>query len=88
MKAAEEGPGPRVRRAHQDLVGRPVLGDRSGVHEQDTIGNVAGESDLVRHDDHRGAILAKLPHDRKHLANQLGIERRGDPVPNLGEVRT
>jgi hypothetical protein len=71
MKAAEEGPGPRIRRVHQDLVGWPVLSDRSAVHEQDVVGDVAGESDLVRHDDHRAAVFAELPHDREHLAEVM-----------------
>src|SRR5712675_631075 len=29
MKAAEKGPGPRVGRAHQNLGGRPVLGEEA-----------------------------------------------------------
>ena len=43
MKAAEKGSGPRVRGAHQDILGRPVLGDRSCVHEHDMVGDIAGE---------------------------------------------
>jgi hypothetical protein len=80
MKAAKKGPGPRIDRAHQDLVGRPVLRDPTGIHEQDMVGDVAGESDLVGHNDHRGAVFAELPHDREHLADQLRVERRGNLV--------
>ena len=74
MKAAEKGSGPRVRGAHQDILGRPVLGDRSCVHEQDMVGDIAGEGDLVCHDNHRGAVFAELPHDREHFSDQFGIE--------------
>jgi hypothetical protein len=43
MKAAEKNSGPRVRGAHQDILGRPVLGDLSCDHEQDTVSDIAGE---------------------------------------------
>jgi len=89
MKAAEKGSGPRVRGTHQDILGRPMLGDRSCVDEQDMVGDIAGEGDLVRHDNHRGAVFAELPHDREHFSDQFEIERRGDLVEQLtsGDIR-
>ena len=47
------------------------------VHEDDAVGDLAGEAHLVRHDDHRHAGLGQPPDHRQHLADQLGIERRG-----------
>ena len=73
MKAAEKGSGRRVRGTHQDILGRPMLGDRSCVDEQDMVGDIAGEGDLVRHDNHRGAVFAELPHDREHFSDQFEI---------------
>ena len=78
--AAEEGPGSRILRAHQELVG-PARARQS--LRRPGIGHgrrCRGESDLVRDDDHRGGVFAELPHNREHFTDQLGIERLGDFV--------
>ena len=36
-----------------------------------------GEPHLVGHDDHRPALVGEVLHDRQHLADELGVERRG-----------
>ena len=50
------------------------------VHEDDAVGDVAGEAHLVGDDDHRHAALGELLHDVEHAAHELGVERRGDLV--------
>ena len=53
-----------------------MLGDRSCVHEQDMVGDIAVKAISVpSHDNHRGAVFAELRHDRKHFSDQFGIER-------------
>jgi hypothetical protein len=58
----------------------PLLDDAALVEEDDRVGGLPGEADLVRDDDHRGASLGQIPHDVENLADQLGVERRGGLV--------
>ena len=44
------------------------------------VGDVARETHLVRDDDHGHALSCKLPHYLENLADQLGVEGRGDLV--------
>jgi hypothetical protein len=73
MKAAEKGSGPRIRRAHQDILGGPVLGDRSCVHEVRILFPPAGsQKRTVRH---LGiSVIASAP------AASLVRKGRGDAV--------
>ena len=41
------------------------------------VGDLAREADLVRDDDHRHAVARELLHHGEHLADELGVERRG-----------
>jgi hypothetical protein len=49
-------------------------------HERDAVGHLLGEADLVRHHDHRQAGTGQVFHHVEHLADQLGIQRRGGLV--------
>ena len=44
------------------------------------VGHLAGEPELVRHDDHRHAFRGEHPQRVEHFADELGIERRGHLV--------
>ena len=58
-------------------LGLALLDDDAAVHEDDVVGDLAGEAHLVGHDDHRHALLGELAHDAQHLADELGVEGRG-----------
>ena len=46
------------------------------VDERDPVAHLASEPHLVRHDDHRHAVVREIPHHVEHLADHLGVERR------------
>jgi hypothetical protein len=54
--------------------------DRAAVHEDDAVGDIVGEAELVRDDHHGHAFVDQLAHGQQHLAHQLRIERRGGLV--------
>jgi hypothetical protein len=55
----------------------PLLHDDAAIDEQDTIGDVAGKSHFMGDHDHGHAVVRKLAHHGKHVADEFGIERRG-----------
>ena len=55
--------------------GRALLDDDAGIHEDDAVGDLAGEAHLVGDHDHRHAALGEVAHDLEHLADQLRVER-------------
>ena len=60
----------------QHLAGRALLDDLAVVEEDDAIGDLTGEPDLVRDDDERRAVAGEPADDVEHLADELGVERR------------
>ena len=64
----------------EDLRGRAVLEDAAAVEERDAVGDLAGEAHLVGGDQHRHAAVLELADHVEHLADQLGVEGRGDLV--------
>ena len=52
----------------------------AAIHEDDVVGNVGGEAHLMGHDEYGHALLGQSAHRLEHLADQFGIERRGDLV--------
>src|SRR5438552_11103619 len=58
--------------------GRAILDDAAAIEKHDAVADIARERDLVGDDDHGHAVLGELAHDAQHLADQLGVERRGD----------
>ena len=67
-------------RVVEHLLGRADLEQPALVQEADPVGDLAGEAHLVGGDQHRHALVLERPHRREHLADELGIERRGDLV--------
>ena len=61
----------------EHLLRRALLGDLALVHEDDLGRDVAGEAHLVGDDDHGPALGGERLHHPQHLADQLGVERRG-----------
>src|SRR6266566_3405975 len=53
------------------------LDDLALVHEDDAVGDTAGESHLVRHDHHGHAVLGEVGHDVEILVDHLGVQGRG-----------
>ena len=53
------------------------LDDQPLVHEDVEVADLAREVELVRDDHHRHPRLGELAHHGEHLADELGIERRG-----------
>ena len=44
------------------------------------VRDIAGETHLVRRDEHRHALARELAHEREHLGDELGVERARDLV--------
>ena len=44
------------------------------------VGDLLGEPDLVGDHDHRPALAGQVAHDTEHLADRLGVQRRGGLV--------
>jgi hypothetical protein len=65
-----------VLRPLDDVGGWTLFDDPAAVHEDDPIGNVAGETDLMRDDDHRHSHFGELSDDGQHIPYELRVERR------------
>ena len=78
--AAQEIARARMPWIAEHLGGGTRLADPAVVQEGDAIGDLARETHLVRDHDHRHAVGGQLTHHAEHLADQLGIERRGGLV--------
>ena len=57
--------------------GGPCSMTRPLVEDHHPIGDALGEIHLVGHDHHRHPFVGQALHDAQHLADRLGIERRG-----------
>src|SRR5437867_774351 len=66
----------RLRRG-EELLGRPLLDHLAFVHEDDAVGDPAGEPHLVRDAHHRHALAREGGHDVEHLVDHLRVERGG-----------
>lgn len=64
--ALEELAELRKLRMVEYLIGGSVLGDPTLIHEEDTVGNLAGKAHLVCDADHRHSLGGKLEHREKH----------------------
>ncbi len=71
------------------LARRPLLDDLAAVDEDDAVGDLAGESDLVRHDDEGRAELGEVADHVEHFADEFGIDgaRRFVEEQHLGLER-
>ena len=72
----QELPGARLLRLAEDLRGGAALDDHAVGHEDDLGGDLPGELQFVRDDEHRPALARQLAHQREDVADQLGVERR------------
>ena len=59
------------------LIGGALLHDHAVGHEDDLIGDLAGECHLVSHHDHGHALVSKVAHNTQNLADHLRVERTG-----------
>src|SRR6516162_772271 len=80
VKAGEKGAGARVFRMLEDLPRRATLDDHTVAHKGDEISDLVGEGYLVGDDDHRRPLLGDLLDHSQDLADELGVECRGDLV--------
>src|SRR2546423_8893572 len=64
----------------EEIGGHALLDDLAFVHEDHTVADLAGELHLVGDDQHRHALAREVAHHHEHLADELGVERRGDLV--------
>ena len=67
-------------RVREELARRVDLDDAALVHEDDAVGDCAGETHLVRDDEHGHAGARQLEDDVEHLAHHLRVEGGGDLV--------
>ena len=61
----------------EHLGGQPVSTTTPLVHEHDRVGDLAGEPHLVGDHDHRHPVSRERAHHVEHVADELGVERRG-----------
>ncbi len=61
----------------EKLVGRGRFEDLARIDEPDPVGDIAGETHLMRHADHGHAFRCQALHDRQHLTDHFRIERAG-----------
>src|SRR5581483_1138974 len=74
---AEEQPGAVAFRVGDELLRRPALDDLAAVHQQDRVGDGAGEPHLVGDAEHGHAVARQLDHHVEHFLDHLRVERRG-----------
>src|SRR5690242_12234335 len=74
---AEEGLRALLPGGGEDLRRVAALDDDAGVHEDRHVGHLAGEADLVGHDDHGHALLGQAAHDVEDLPDELRVEGAG-----------
>ena len=74
---AEEVAGARHQRRLEDLRGRSLLDDAALVEDDHPVGDALGEIHLVGDHHHGHALVGQRLHHCQHLADGLGIERRG-----------
>ena len=55
---------------------RALFDDLAGIHENDAVGDLAGEAHLVGNHDHRHPGFRQLADYRQDLADQFRIESR------------
>ncbi|GAA2494466.1 hypothetical protein GCM10023100_10640 [Actinocorallia cavernae] len=73
----EEVPGAGVLRVVQHLGGRALFDDPAAVDEDDPVGDLAGEADLMGDDDQGGAAGGEVLDDGEDLADEFRVERGG-----------
>src|SRR5437899_2826656 len=76
----EKSPGALFARAAEERLRVAGLHDHALVHEDDAVGDLAGEAHLVGDHDHGHALAGEVEHDVEHLVDDLGIERAGGLV--------
>ena len=64
-------------RCAQHFGGGATLHHHSAVHEDDFVGHLAGEGELVGDDHHGPALLGEFLDDAQDLAHQLRVQGRG-----------
>src|SRR6056297_2858028 len=74
----EELPQLRRLRRVEDFRRLAGLVDPAGMHEDHPVADLAGKAHLVGHHGQRHALAGQLADDGQNLADQFGIERRGD----------
>jgi hypothetical protein len=60
----------------QHLTGRALFDDDPIIHEDHPIGDITGKAHFMCDDDHRHSGFGEAADHAKHLADQLGSERR------------
>src|SRR3954453_4133485 len=71
----EEEPRARLLGAREHLLRRGLLRDQALVHEDDPVGDLAGEAHLVGDDEHRHAATGEVAHYAQDLSDEFGVER-------------
>ena len=71
---AEKLPCPFFLGVIENLLRCAAFEDVSFVHEENPVGDFAGEGHFVRDDDHGHAFFGEFFHGEKHFADELGIE--------------
>ncbi len=74
---AEKFAGARHGRLLEDLARWPLLDDPPAIEDDDPVADPLGEIHLMGDDDHGHALVGERLHDAEHLADRLGVERRG-----------
>ncbi len=70
----QEALGPVVLRVEEDLARRSLLYEVALIHVHHAVGDVAAETHLVTHHDHRHAAGGEVLHDLEHLADEFRVQ--------------
>src|SRR6476661_5431747 len=73
LDTAQETLRSSVLRPLDDVGGWTLFDDPAAVHEDDPVGDVAGETDLMRDDDHRHSHFGQFADDGQHIADELWV---------------
>src|SRR4051794_17192648 len=76
----EEEPCARLLGAREHLLRRGLLRDQALVHEDDPVGDLAGEAHLVGDDEHRHAAAGGGAHPRQDPPREVAGERARPPL--------
>ena len=61
----------------EELFGRQIFDDLTGIHEDDVIGHFFGKAHFVGNNHHGHTFLGEAHHDVKHFINHFRVKCRG-----------
>ena len=71
----QQAPGVRMQRVLEELVDRSLLGHPRGIHDDDLVGDLGDDAEVVGdHDDRRAVVVLELVHQLEDLGLRRHVE--------------